>query len=84
MNRIHPRLLGGALVALTMVLAAGCGDPASSEAADGRNTTAARNPDGPPADYVRARCSLCSCAFFGGDDAQCKRPTCKHHWSDHK
>ena len=83
MNCTRSRLFGSLLLALTLVLAVACGGPASSEAADGADTASARNPDGPPAGYVRAKCTKCSCPFFGGEGAQCKRPTCKHHWSDH-
>ena len=83
MNCSRARILGSAFVLVTMVFAVSCSGPAESEASDGKNT-AARDPDGPPADYVRARCSLCSCPFFGGESGNCKRPTCRHAWSDHK
>jgi hypothetical protein len=40
--------------------------------------------DPPPPDWVRATCTTCSCRVFTGDDPYCKRPSCRHHWSDHK
>ena len=80
------RILGSAFILVTTVFAVACSGPAETEASDGNhaNRKVARDPDGPPADYVRARCSLCSCPFFGGESGNCARPTCRHPWSDHK
>jgi hypothetical protein len=38
----------------------------------------------PPDDYVRSRCTACSCRMFTGDTGRCSRPSCHHGWKDHR
>jgi len=38
----------------------------------------------PPDDYVRSRCTVCSCRVFTGSTGLCSRPTCYHGWKDHR
>jgi hypothetical protein len=38
----------------------------------------------PPDDYVRSRCTVCSCRVFTGGTGICSRPSCGHGWKDHQ
>ncbi len=88
------RLLGLALVTAFVLALAACG--AGEASADGKSDAAAKTKQkevsaakrksepAPPADYVRSRCSECSCRVYSGDGGYCSRPACKHHWKDHK
>ncbi len=38
----------------------------------------------PPDDYVRSRCTVCSCRVFTGGTGICSRPSCNHGWKDHQ
>lgn len=89
------RTLGAAVIGAVLLAAAGCSGPSEAKgaapkegkkpAAESRasSTQAKGRTDLPPADYVRYRCSECSCAAFSGDAADCSRPGCRHHWSTH-
>ncbi len=89
-----------AALALTAIVAilAGCGDPESASAS-GETTAkstssepkrrsdtdqARTRTDAPPANWVRTKCTTCSCRVFSGDEPYCERPSCRHHWSEHK
>ncbi len=80
MIRKRSCLFGSLVLTIALTAVVGCSEPASSEAA----TNVSQRTDAPPADFSRARCSKCSCGFFSGHDGQCRRPSCKHHWSDHQ
>ncbi len=45
---------------------------------------AARAEPPPPDDYVRSRCTVCSCRVFTGSTGACSRPSCNHGWKDHQ
>ncbi len=93
MKLMTQRLLGLALVAAFVLALAACG--ADSASADQKNDTAGKTKQTvsdakrkseppPPADYVRARCTECSCRVYTGGGGYCRRPGCKHHWKDHQ
>ena len=94
MKRMTQRLLGLALVTVFVLTLAGCG--AGEASADGKTDGGAKtkqksvsdakrkNEPAPPADYVRSRCTECSCRVYSGDGGYCSRPACKHHWKDHQ
>lgn len=74
-----------ALAAAVLTLTA-CRDSSSANAGEGgasASRTKTKTP-GPPADYVRSRCVLCSCRMFMGDSGECSRPSCGHSWKDHQ
>ncbi len=92
---IKIRSLGALALGAILLAAAGCGGPDEAEGAsagksDKKSQTARSEEkkaqgrtDMPPADYVRYRCSECSCTVFTGEGADCGRPGCRHHWSTH-
>ena len=94
MKLMTQRLLGLALVAVFVLALAACGaGEASAEqktgAADKTKQKAAsdakrKSEPAPPADYIRARCTECSCRVYTGDGGYCSRPACKHHWKNHQ
>ena len=94
MKLMTQRLLGLALATAFIVALAACGaDSASADdktdAADKSKSQAVsdakrQSEPAPPADYVRSRCTECSCRVYAGDGGYCSRPACKHHWKDHK
>ncbi len=94
LTRLTRRLLGLALVTVLVLPLAACGaDEASADdKADAADKTKApsvsdanrKSEPAPPADYVRSRCTECSCRVYMGDGGYCSRPACKHHWKDHK
>ncbi len=94
MKLMTQRLLGLALVAAFVLALAACG---AGEASAEQKTRAAdktkqkavsdakrKSEPAPPADYVRARCTECSCRVYTGAGGYCSRPACKHHWKDHQ
>jgi hypothetical protein len=93
MSRIRPSLLCVPIMAVAVLALVSCrgsteaspGDEAENArtAAEAREE-ARRNEPPPPDDYVRYRCSKCSCRVFMGDGAYCSRPSCRHHWSEHQ
>ncbi len=88
------RWIGIPLVAMALLLLPACGsdedasdqsDDATEATSKGADTKAAAKPKGgPPADYVKWKCSTCSCRVFAGDGAECTRPSCRHNWSEHQ
>lgn len=93
--KLTRRLSCVALLGVLVLGLAACGggdDPATPE--DGAKTTKTSektvseaqraNEPGPPADYVRSRCTKCSCRVYMGDGGYCTRPSCKHSWKDHQ
>ncbi len=90
MSSTIARLIGNAVLALALLGMTSCGGPEAADAADEpvddkparrqASSSTKTQPDG----WVRTRCGICSCRVFSGKDPNCKRPTCKHHWSDHK
>lgn len=93
MSRISPTLLCAPIVVAAVLALVSCrgsteaspgGEPGKDRAAAQATEEARNNEPPPPADYVRYRCSKCSCRVFTGDGAYCNRPSCQHHWSDHQ
>lgn len=94
MRLMSQRLLGVALVTASILALAACGGSSDSpEAKAGADekpkvkkvSDAEREGEpAPPADFVRSRCTKCSCRVFMGDGGYCRRPACKHHWKDHQ
>jgi len=94
MKIMTQRLFGLALVTAFVLALAACGaDEASADdtSAAAEKTkepavseTKRQSEPAPPADYVRSRCTECSCRVYMGDGGYCSRPACKHHWKDHK
>ncbi len=94
MKLMTQRLLGLALVTAFVLALAACG--ADQASADQKTDTAdkpkeqavsdakRRSEPAPPADYVRSRCTDCSCRVYMGDGGYCSRPACKHHWKNHQ
>ncbi len=94
MKLMTQRLLGLALVTAFVLALAACG--ADQASADEKTDTAEKPKEpavsdakrqsepAPPADYVRSRCTDCSCRVFMGDGGYCSRPACKHHWESHQ
>ena len=75
-----------ATLALLTVTACKDSSPEGTEAEAGEKTaegSASAAEPGPPDDYVRWECGVCSCRTFMGEQADCTRPSCKHHWKDH-
>ncbi len=94
MKLMTQRLLGLALATAFILSLAACG---ADEASAGEKNDAAvktkepkvsdakrKSEPAPPADYIRARCTECSCRVYTGDGGYCRRPGCKHHWKDHQ
>jgi len=82
------RLLGLGMGIATLLALTACGS-SSVEATDGDSGARVaadakrKNEPAPPADYVRSRCSECSCRVYSGKTGYCGRPSCKHHWKEH-
>ncbi len=92
MKLMTQRLLGLALATAFILSLAACG---AGEASAGEKTAdktkqravsdaKRKSEPAPPADYVRARCTACSCRVYTGETGYCRRPGCKHHWKDHQ
>ena len=82
------RLLGFGLGIATLLTLTACGgQPAEATDDSGSARVAAdakrKSEPAPPSDYVRSRCSECSCRVFSGKTGYCSRPACKHHWKKH-
>ena len=95
MTSIRSRFFGLILLGSVLLLVTGCGKPESTSAAEedapkkraatkAKDAKDAKSEPGPPADFVRAKCTACSCRFFSGDEGYCSRPSCRHHWRDHQ
>ena len=95
MTSIRSRFFGLILLVSVLMLVTACGKPASTSAAEdgepkkkearkAKDAKDAKSEPGPPADFVRAKCTACSCRFFSGDEGYCSRPSCRHHWKDHQ
>ena len=93
MKLMTQRLLGLALVTAFVLALAACGaDQASADETDAAekpkeqavSDTKRQSEPAPPADYVRSRCTDCSCRVYMGDGGYCSRPACKHHWKNHQ
>ena len=94
MKLMTQRLLGLALGTAFVLGLAACG--AGEASADGKTDAAdktkqqavsdakRKSEPAPPADYIRARCTECSCRVYAGGGGYCSRPACKHHWKDHQ
>ncbi len=96
MTTMKLRLFGIALgTGLVLTLTACGGSPAAAtddaggsrgSGGSGNAVTSStrQNEPPPPADYVRSSCHECSCRVFTGDKGYCRRPSCRHHWTDHQ
>ncbi len=81
-------VLAGGLAGVLLTMTA-CRDSSSAstgdEISDAPGALEAGKPQhGPPADYIRSRCGMCSCRVFMGNAAECTRPSCRHHWQEHQ
>ena len=88
MTRINIRRVGLAACAAALLTLTACRDSSTASTGDdavAEDTAAPKSSEpGPPADYVRSRCGICSCRVFMGDASNCGRPSCKHEWQDHQ
>ena len=78
------RTLGMAAMAAILLTMTACRDSSSASTGGESPDAPKASQKGPPADYVRSRCAMCSCRVFMGDAAECSRPSCRHHWQEHQ
>jgi hypothetical protein len=93
MKRFTPYLICAPIIAAAMLALGSCGGSSETSpdvqaegeqaAAEATSEAGGTKPDRPDT-YVPYRCSICSCRFFTGDGANCNRPSCQHHWTDHQ
>ena len=80
---LHVRLIVAMTVALALLMMTACADSSSASGEVDTQQAGGVEP-GPPADYVRSKCSECSCRVYMGEQGSCTRPACRHGWKNHQ